>query len=192
MTWLCLLSCVEQFGGAAQVGLEGRYPWLRKPTPERSVPCLRSGSRYVSSCKSLGITIAVTRGDRRARCECLGRSDDAPKTPPSGRTFGRNFLRTRRRNHLRARRNDDVRARLGQAGTLVGLRLFQRGGRVNHVGLGDWYWLVGMRCRHDAISVSSRRKQFFEANWEVAGPHAGCVEHRVGHGRIDADVAEFA
>ena len=69
-----------------------------------------------------------------------------------GRTLRRDFLRLRRRNHLRSRRDYDVGTRLRQVRTLVGLRLFYRRRRVDHIWLGERYRLVGL---HRVWSVPS-------------------------------------
>ena len=61
-----------------------------------------------------------------------------------GRTLRRDFLRLRRRNHLRSRRDYDVGTRSRQVRTVVGLRLFYRRRRVDHIWLGDRYRLVGL------------------------------------------------
>ena len=81
----------------------------------------------------------------------LGVKGRVRQIAPSDTTSRRNFLRLWRRNHLRSRRNNDVRSRLGQPGTLVGLWLFHRCGRADHIGLGEGCRLVGLRSpRHDA------------------------------------------
>jgi len=62
-----------------------------------------------------------------------------------------NFLRLWRRDHVGSRWNHNVGARLGQVGTLLGLRLFQWRGRTDHVRLGNVDRLLGLRSvRHDA------------------------------------------
>jgi hypothetical protein len=63
-----------------------------------------------------------------------------------------NFLRLWPRDHLGSRWNHNVGARLGQVGTLLGLRLFQWRGRTDHVRPGNGDRLLGLRSvRHDAI-----------------------------------------
>jgi hypothetical protein len=93
---------------------------------------------------------------------------------PSDRASGRNFLRLRRRNHLRSRRNDDVRSRRGQPGTLVGLWLFHRCGRADHIGRGKGCRLVGLRSpRHDAgRSFSITPRAAFRSRDNSRGRHS--------------------
>ena len=92
--------------------------------------------------------LAFDREGRHAKVRqgvgVLSHQDSCRSGGELGRTLRRDFLRLRRRNHLGARRDHDVGTWLRQVRSLVGLRLFYRRRRVDHIWLGDWYRLVGL------------------------------------------------
>jgi hypothetical protein len=93
------------------------------------------------------------------------------------------FLRLRRRDHLRSRRRYNVGGRLGQIGTLLGLRLFQWRRRADHVRLRNGDWLFGLWIgRHSTQTQSGRHSFPFRAiaNSGFASPPSFPSEAPVG------------
>ena len=71
----------------------------------------------------------------------------------------RNLLWPWRRNHFRSRRDHHIGTRLRQVGASLGLRLFRRRGRPDHIRFRNGYRLVGPRvCWHDAVPSSPLRE----------------------------------
>ncbi len=87
---------------------------------------------------------------------------ERPRGSPAvlGRRLGRDLLRLRRSNHLGARRNHDVRTRLGQVGTLLGLRLFPWSWRTDHIGLRNGNWLFRLWLGRHRTQTQGGRYSF--------------------------------
>jgi hypothetical protein len=98
-------------------------------------------------------TQAKERRGETAQAETEGGAPRSRRSAPDlSWTLRRDFLRLWRGDHIGAWRNNHVRSWLGQVGTLVGLRFFQRRRWPDHVRLGDWCRLAWpRRRRHDAI-----------------------------------------